>query len=129
MPVTADALLTSLLGGNGETICLEVERIGAPEPCENAMDWESGPTLDRRLSCWDSGRSDMRRIHEPFEENESRESAPTRSPGCLVVVACGRRLEDRGGVSRASEERRGNRGGGLAAPAWSSGAVMALGES
>lgn len=32
---------------------------------------ESGPMLDRGLPCWDKGRIDSRRIHEPLDEIES----------------------------------------------------------
>lgn len=52
------------------------------------MDGESGPTLDLKLPCWESGRIDNLRIQEPFEDKESRESstigvAGANSP-CLV---------------------------------------------
>lgn len=71
----AGVLLTSLLGGSCCGTGPVGERIGAPEPCENDIDGESGPTLDRGLPCWESGRIDSRFIHEPFDDTESRMSS------------------------------------------------------
>jgi hypothetical protein len=48
--------------------------MGAAEPKEK-REGESGPILDLRLPCWDMGRSDNRRIHEPLDETESRKSS------------------------------------------------------
>lgn len=46
--------------------------MGTPEPLEKVMDDESGPVLDRGLPCWDSGRSDNRRIQDSLDDAESR---------------------------------------------------------
>ena len=51
------------------------ESIGAEEPWEKVTDGESGPTLDLVLPCCDRGRIDSRRIHDPLDEKESRESS------------------------------------------------------
>ncbi len=66
--------LTSLLRGCcGGTA--EGDSMGAAEPCEKVTDGESRATLDRGLPCCDSGRMDRRRIHEPLDESESRETS------------------------------------------------------
>ncbi len=54
--------------------------MGAAEPWEKVTEGESRATLDRGLPCWDSGRMDKRRIHEPLDEIESRE---TSEMGCV----------------------------------------------
>lgn len=46
--------------------------MGAPEPCENVRDGESGPMLDLGLPCCDNGRIESRLIHESLEDTESR---------------------------------------------------------
>jgi len=62
--------LTSLFGvGGGAAACLGV-RIGAPEPWEKAIDVESGPILDRGLSCCEEGRIDSLLIHELVDEKD-----------------------------------------------------------
>lgn len=86
-------------------------KIGAAEPWEKVMEGESGPTLDLRLSCWESGLMDNLRIQEPLEDRESRESsamgvAGAKSP-CLID-GC-RPIEDFGGVICVWEDRRGIR--------------------
>lgn len=63
---------TNLLGGSGPGIGPVGDSIGADEPCENVIDWQSGPVLERKLPCWDNGRIDRRLIHEPVEDIESR---------------------------------------------------------
>lgn len=62
--------LTSLFGvGGGAAGCVG-ESIGAPEPWEKAMDVESGPTLDRGLSCCEEGRIESLLIHELLDEKD-----------------------------------------------------------
>lgn len=75
------------------------------------MELESGPTLERKLLCWDNGRRGRRRSHEPLDDSESRGSEEPVSGASLELVVGGRRLEGRGGVVRASEGRRSSRGG------------------
>lgn len=64
------ARFTNLFGGSCDDRSLEAGRIGAAEPNEN-IEGESGPILDLRLPCWDSGRMDSLRIQEPLEDTES----------------------------------------------------------
>lgn len=45
--------------------------MGADEPWENS-DGDSGPMLDRMLPDCERGRREMRLIHEPLDEIESR---------------------------------------------------------
>lgn len=64
------------------------------------MEGESGPTLDLKLSCCDSGRMDNLRIQEPLEERESRESSAMGVAGAnspCLTEGC-REVEDFGGV-------------------------------
>jgi hypothetical protein len=97
-PLPAEARLTSLFGGSCGGVLPEAPRMGAPEPKEKS-EGVSGPTLDLMLSCCDKGRMDsLRRIQDPLDERESRESsgigAVGRNSGCLID---GRR-PDLGGV-------------------------------
>lgn len=90
---------TSLFGGSGVAEA-ECDRIGAAEPCEKVIEGELGPMLDRGLPCWDRGRIESLRIHELFDEKESRDvsviveaaKSPCRTDDC-------RRLVDLGGVT------------------------------
>lgn len=75
--------------------------MGTPEPFENVMDDESGPMLDRRLPCWDSGRRDSRRIQDSLDDTESLAFSAmgwdARSPGrmneCLLLLDRGDETE------------------------------------
>lgn len=72
-------------------------RIGTPEPWENVIDDESGPRLDLRLPCWDSGRRDSLRIQESLDDTESlafsamgwEAKSPGRINECLLLLDLG----------------------------------------
>lgn len=55
---------TSLLGEEGFDADTGRDRMGAAEPCEMVKETESAKTLDSRLPCCESGRSDRRLNHE-----------------------------------------------------------------
>lgn len=73
------------------------DRIGAEDPWEKAMECVSGPALDRRLPCCESGRNDRRLIQEPLDDTESRESSAVgatvpsawRTNDCLRLLTLG----------------------------------------
>jgi len=75
--------------------------MGTPEAWEKVMDDESGPKLDLRLPCWDSGRRDSRRIQESLDDTESLAFSAigwdARSPGrtneCLLLPDLGDETE------------------------------------
>lgn len=67
-----DVRFTSLFGVGGGTAGCWRARIGTPEPCEKAIEAESGPTLDRGLPCCDDGRRESLLIQELVDENEVR---------------------------------------------------------
>ncbi len=99
---------TSLLRGCCG-VAAEEERMGAAEPKEKVAEGESRATLERGLPCWDRGRMDRRRIHEPADEMESRETSEmgaAQSAGRMNEC----RLEALGGVVwNAADAERGGR--------------------
>jgi hypothetical protein len=92
------ARLTSLLGGNGGGRDPTDPSMGAAEPSDKFSDGDSTPNmLDLGLPCCDNGRTDNRRIQEPFEEIESRACSaigvtwlsPGRMKECLLLATFG----------------------------------------
>lgn len=89
--------MTSLFGGSGGGAAPSDGRMGAEEPWEKAIECVSGPALDRRLPCCESGRRDRRLIQELLEETESlgfsvmgcAPRSPGRTTDCLLLRALG----------------------------------------
>lgn len=74
-------------------------RTGAFDAWEKFSDKESWPTLDLTLPCWERGRIDRRRIHEPLDDTESRRSSlDDGGPSLCRANEC-RLLATLGGVS------------------------------
>lgn len=76
-------LLTSLLGGRLGAAVLG-RRMGTVELYDSVTDCLSITILERGLEpCWDRGRRENLRIHEPFEDREFR-----RLSAWLPEVTC-----------------------------------------
>lgn len=112
---------TNLFGGNCGLNDCDWGKIAAPDPYDTAIEFESGPTLDRSLPCRDSGRRERRRIQEAFvDENEALgvsgivlkgESPCREAEGVLLLLFwgettredLGRWYRDRGGLETTGD--------------------------
>ena len=68
-PLTEGARFTSLFG-SWCTGLKPLWSIGAVDPCENVIDGESGPTLDRGLPCCEVPMYESLLIHDDFDDIE-----------------------------------------------------------
>ena len=104
----AVVLLTSLFRACCGGVAEEGGRNGCAEVWEKVKDGESTRMLDLGLPCWDSGRMDKRRIHDPLDETESRETSEMGggTHSFCRMKEC-RRLEALGGAVCGRLERGG----------------------